>query len=674
MQEVSQKFRELWETPGKLTDVKFEINGVEYFNDAIYPSALSRRMFANDEPSVGSVVQGTFSSSVILKSDIPKHATVKVYNRVVDPDNGEASEWIQRGEFYINSRKGYRAGSELEFTAKDAIGKTNKPYIAYTAFRTWPQNENAVVAEIAQIIGVTVDSRTVLLGYPVPYPNDYTMREILGYIAAANCGNWTITDKNELRLVPFTEPSYPQTLLAADANNALAVDTTIIELFTGTYPIRVQKNVDSFADLGIMDAYTGVRVWSSDQDYFEAGDDTGIVLECDCPWATQAMANTIYSAIVGYSLHAYSATYADIPPSAEIGDIVRIDGVDYQIFEYDISLDGTHQPDIGAPAYDESEEDYEPELQRQLKRTVKLGQNYFGTTIDRKNGVLVQLYNSAGEPTGAYAKFNANALEFVKNDGSQAIYFDPTTGEYIFNGKLIVRDGMLQLQGASQLVKVRYATDKAATIPSGWSENWNTAWDNDTTEVWAIYSYDLGATWKSPVMIQGKRGPRGYQGDPASVPDWVRAYTSSAQYDTLVTNEWVIAMNLYGSKIFAGSSDDEYALMTSNGLQVFNANALLKIWLGLETGGSLDTPFLQLGAGDTSTGANAGLVEKFANGIWVGSSQAKGSQNEPASVSGNGNTGIFVDFSSKKIYRYINGVRTDISEGGSPSTVVAVWG
>lgn len=601
MQEVSQKFKELWGTPGKLTDVKFEINGVEYLNNAICPSVISRRMFANDAPSVGGVVQGTFSSTVVLKSDIPKHATVKVYNRIVHPDNGETSEWIRRGEFYINSRKGYRAGSELEFTAKDAIGKTNKPYIAYTAFRTWPQNENAVVGEIAQIIGVTVDSRTVLLGYPVPYPNDYTMREILGYIAAANCGNWTITDKNELRLV---------LLKPAD-------DSSVID---------IQNNVDDIKKLGDGDAYTGVKVWWADEDAYIAGTEDGAVLEIDCPWATQVMANRILAVIAGYSLHAYSATYADIPPSAEMGDIVRINGEDYQLLEYDVELNGTHQPNVGAPAYDEAEEEYEPELQRQLKRTVKLGQNYFGTTIDRENGILVQLYDSQGQPTGAYAKLNASTLEYAKNDGTKAIYFDPTTGEYIFNGKLIIRDGMLQFEGESQFVKVRYSTDKTAPVPNSWSEEWNSAWDNDTTEVWAIYSYNNGSTWKSPVLIQGKRGPQGNPGTPgsdANVPAWVKAYTQGAQFDTLVTDEWVVAMNLYGSKVFAGDSNSQYLELDDDGLKLFVKQTIdgveqfvEKIKLGASDGSTWSTPFLRLGLGSYSSGT--AFIKKTESGLFLG--------------------------------------------------------
>ena len=407
MQEVSQKFNDLWSTPGKLTDVKFTINDVEYLNDAIYPSALSRRMFANDEPAVGSVVQSTFSSSVVLKSDIPKHATVKVYNRVVHPDNGEASEWIRRGEFYINSRRGYTAGSVLEFAAKDAIGKTNKSYKDYTGFTSWPQNENAVVAEIAQIIGVTVDVRTVLAGYSVPYPNDYTMREILGYIAAANGGNWTITDVSTLRLVKLT----------GNADD-----------------LNIGNRAASFVSLGDTGAYTGVTIWWDDDNAFSAGNDSGTVLECDCPWATQTMADNLLLQVSGLSLRAYTASLTDVSPAAELGDVVIIDGVRCVLNDYDVSLDGTHQPNILSPALSEADEDYEPELQRQMRRAVKLGQSYYGTKITREDGLVIE--KTDGQNTEASVTLNADELAFKDGNGNDVLYYDREKGTFVFDGSL----------------------------------------------------------------------------------------------------------------------------------------------------------------------------------------------------------------------------------------------
>lgn len=54
-------------------------------------------------------------------------------------------------------------------------------------------------------------------------------------------------------------------------------------------------------------------------------------------------------------------------------------------------------------------------------------------------------------------------------------------------------------------------------------------------------------TFKGDIVVTG-----GMSGNipEASLPGWVEDYTSSAQFNTLVSGEWVVAMNLYGSKIF----------------------------------------------------------------------------------------------------------------------------
>ena len=53
-------------------------------------------------------------------------------------------------------------------------------------------------------MGVELDERTELDDeIKVPYPNDWTAREILSMVGTAHCGNWTITDAGKLRLVPL---------------------------------------------------------------------------------------------------------------------------------------------------------------------------------------------------------------------------------------------------------------------------------------------------------------------------------------------------------------------------------------------------------------------------------------------------------------------------------------
>lgn len=129
---------------------------------------------------------------------------------------------------------------------------------------------------------------------------------------------------------------------------------------------------------------------------------------------------------------------------------------------------------------------------------------------------------------------------------------------------------------------------------------------------------------------------------------------------------------IYGCEIYAGSGDGSYAEMTETGLSVKVKNGsswLTKIGLGyIKKSGAIkyDTPYLNLGAGTNETGATAGLIMKFSTGIWIGNSAVLNQTTFSSPDEGsNSNTGIFIKFSSNasdsKIYKYINGTRTEIS-------------
>ena len=71
----------------------------------------------------------------------------------------------------------------------------------------FPMTMRAAATEIARLMGVTIDPRTTFNdAYLVDYPaNEYTLRDVLRYIAVAHAGNWIITDAGQLRLVTFGE-------------------------------------------------------------------------------------------------------------------------------------------------------------------------------------------------------------------------------------------------------------------------------------------------------------------------------------------------------------------------------------------------------------------------------------------------------------------------------------
>ena len=89
----------------------------------------------------------------------------------------------------------------------DAMLKAEEVWLDSTYdTQTWPMPVVDAVNDIADRMGVAVDSRTTLnTAFPVQYPvdtaGDMTMREVLKRIAVANAGNWIISDEGKLLLV-----------------------------------------------------------------------------------------------------------------------------------------------------------------------------------------------------------------------------------------------------------------------------------------------------------------------------------------------------------------------------------------------------------------------------------------------------------------------------------------
>ena len=171
------------------------------------PPLVKGSLFVGSKPSVGGCVSRQIDIMIKLKGTIPRMAEIKLETRLVLKDfvTGEitsTSEWLPKGTFYIDTRQTDKVSGALIIHGYDAMLKAEQMFLTETTEDDWPKPMDEVVEEIAKRMGVTVDSRTVISHtMMVGFPLEYTMREILGYIAAAHCGNWIITDAGELRLI-----------------------------------------------------------------------------------------------------------------------------------------------------------------------------------------------------------------------------------------------------------------------------------------------------------------------------------------------------------------------------------------------------------------------------------------------------------------------------------------
>ena len=145
------------------------------------------------------------------KSTIPRMSKI-VPQALVD------NQWEQLGVFYLDERSVKPTGI-MTVIAYDSMLKADKIWVPDQSLE-FPMSMDDAVDIIAELMGITVDPRTqVSHTYTIDYPaNDYTLRDVLKFIAVANGGNWTITRNDQLLLVPLVGSMPPETNYLIEEN------------------------------------------------------------------------------------------------------------------------------------------------------------------------------------------------------------------------------------------------------------------------------------------------------------------------------------------------------------------------------------------------------------------------------------------------------------------------
>lgn len=213
----------LWKTISATyhqTEYKVTVGDTEYDKSSIVGLSLSSGLFSGRTLAVGCCVSAQIDLTLQDVQSVPRNAEVKVYVRLTD--GTQASEWLPYGVYYIDTRETAPESGTLTLHCYDAMLKAEQTFVTEGDTGAWPRTMTAVVASICTRMGVELDSRTALNStYTVEYPNDYTMREILGYIAAAHGGCWIMTPAGKLRLVTLGELPAESNSLVTEAGEAI---------------------------------------------------------------------------------------------------------------------------------------------------------------------------------------------------------------------------------------------------------------------------------------------------------------------------------------------------------------------------------------------------------------------------------------------------------------------
>lgn len=184
-------------------EYKVDVGGVMYGMGNIQSVNISQPLF--DSLSVGNACTAELNMTFWPTATVPRMARIVPYARRQASDN-----WQQLGIFYIDTRS--KQGDALSIVAYDIMLRGEviwEPRQDLEFEMTMP----AAAAEIARLMGTTLDRRTVLNpAYKIDYPaNDYTLRDVLCFIAGAHAGNWIVTAAGQLLLVPLFGSLPPET-------------------------------------------------------------------------------------------------------------------------------------------------------------------------------------------------------------------------------------------------------------------------------------------------------------------------------------------------------------------------------------------------------------------------------------------------------------------------------
>ena len=138
-----------------------------------------------------------------------------------------------------------------------------------------------------------------------------------------------------------------------------------------------------------------------------------------------------------------------------------------------------------------------------------------------------------------------------------------------------------------------------------------------------------------------------YAGD-SDLPDYI--------HSTYIDATTIKSPTIQGGTLYAGNVWEGYCRMTSSGLNVVSDTGGNICGIGWHPG-YYNLPYVVLGSGVDNVGTDQGLIKKYTHGIWIGDSDSIFASNEQVPTSG---TGIFVDFVEGKIYKYINGTKTQL--------------
>ena len=383
---------------------KLEVGANTFYDDKIRSIKVKKAVCGYGSLTIGTVYAKTLEVMLIPGIvTIPKMAEVNLYSA---PEG--TTTWTPRGSFYVDTRR--KGEFTLTLTCIDKVLKMEDPFIQDNVPDTWPQTMLDAATLVCQRIGITIDAGTTISNtWTVPYTNDMTMREVMGFIASAHAGNFIISDSDTLILAPL-QASYT------------SVGTPEVK----TFKILAEEIV-----------YDKVTVYYDDKSFYTYGTgDNEFTFRND--FATQDIATSVANKLLGYHHRPFELVRGIFALNTipEVGQAFTYESLQYIFFEGSINYGYMVTFDMTAPYNQELGHEYPTKGQysKQIMNKVSLEKSYFGTIISRDTGLTITKSDSLSKVT-----LNSDYLKWQVDKGAglaDVLYYDATANALKYKGIL----------------------------------------------------------------------------------------------------------------------------------------------------------------------------------------------------------------------------------------------
>lgn len=134
----------------------------------------------------------------------------------------------------------------------------------------------------------------------------------------------------------------------------------------------VGRRVSGFEAYNKLAPISGIALVIDEDNEYIAGDESGYVMEVQCPYGTQSMADALLQSLKGKVYQGYHADDAELDVSAELGDGITVNGL-YSMLAYrSVNFGAGHLSEISAPGDKELAHEYPylSQSQRKIERAI----------------------------------------------------------------------------------------------------------------------------------------------------------------------------------------------------------------------------------------------------------------------------------------------------------------